>query len=207
CKLMPDPIPVHGTGPCGTMVGTAFVVSDGGSSWLVTNVHLISGQDNTPPVHSYMANGLIHVLGTPVNIPIYEADTPRFTVVINATDNTLVDVLSVKLKQSEAAQLSAYGAFAFESIAPVAIGDTVAMSGFPGMKTEPTSPSILSAEIIETSDLNFKMSKPSAKGYSGGPVTRGGSLVGVATGDVGYSGALSNGLAASLHALKEHLFL
>lgn len=203
---MPKPIPIHGFRGETAMCGTAFLVAKGGATWLVTCAHNISKVDDTPPDAAYFEDGRISVVGTAISIPMFDDNGKRFSVVLNEQYGRLVDAIAVKLKPIEAEALANFGAFSFDEIVSPAQGDAVTTYGFPGMKAVLINASSFEAEIAEVSGVNFKVTKPSEQGYSGGPVTSLSGLVGIATGDVGPQGAMVNALAVRLDMLKGSLF-
>lgn len=203
---MPIPIPIHGFRGDTAMCGTAFLVAKCKATWLVTCAHNISKVDDTPPDPAYFEGGRISVVGTAISIPMFDEDGKRFSVVINEQYGSLVDAMTVKLKPAEANELVSYGAYSLDKIVSPAQGEIVTTHGFPGMKSTLIDARSFNAEIVTVAGVNFKVSKPSEKGYSGGPVISLSGLIGIATGDVGDQGAMTNGLAVRLDMVKVSLF-
>jgi hypothetical protein len=188
------------------MCGTAFLVAKGEATWLVTCAHNISQIDDTPPDTGYFEGGRISVVGTAVSIPMFDENGKRFSVVLNEQYGRLVDAMTIKLQPNEADALARYGAYSLEEIVSPTQGEAVTTYGFPGMKAALIDARSSDAEITQVAGANFKMSKPSEKGYSGGPVTSSAGLVGIATGDVGHEGTMTNALAVRLDLVKASLF-
>ncbi|WP_264817046.1 hypothetical protein [Gluconobacter kondonii] len=169
-------------------------------------MHLISMLNDTPPEHTHFRDGIIRVLKPILDIPLYESNRPRFTVVVNNTYGTLVDAMAIRLSDVEAKILADYGAFSVNSIASPAAAVPVTMAGFPGIQRVAIPEVCRNADIVSVSGENFSLSEPSAKGFSGGPVYAGQQLLGVNTGDTGNDKAMTSALAARLDVLKPIFF-
>jgi len=137
---------------------------------------------------------------------MFDGKGKRFSAVLNKQFDRLVDAMSVRLNPTEALALADYGAYSFDEIVSPTKGENVTTHGFPGIKAVLMDASSFEADIAEVSGANFKVTKPSAKGYSGGPVTSSSGLVGIASGDVGHDGEMTNGLSVRLDLLKASLF-
>lgn len=204
---MAGPVPINGIHNSTVRAGSAFIVGDGGAFWLTTCAHVITGTDSVPALHSHFLGGVIKVLAPEIVLPLYQLGAARFTLVTNSTTGMISDAMAIRLTPEEVEVLHAVGHYHLESISEVAVGDTVTMFGYPGLKLDPIPCSSMSAEVTEHAGGNFKLSAPGAKGYSGGPVMRDGSVVGIAQGDVGDEHHMTNSLAESLALLKPRLFV
>lgn len=204
---MAAPVPINGIRNSFVRAGSAFLVGDSGSFWLTTCAHVITGPEPVPALHSHFVGGVLKVLAPAITIPLYEAGKARFTVVNNSADGMLFDAMAIRLTCTEIETLHAVGNYDLDTISEVAVGDTVTMFGYPGLKLTPIPCSSVSAQVTEHAGGNFKLSKPSAKGYSGGPVTWDGCVVGIAQGDVGREDNMTNSLVESLALLRPMLFV
>ena len=207
---LPKPIPVHGirVGAPLPNPGSAFLVSGLGQTWLTTCVHLLTGEIKTPRETSFDMTDRIKVLDPDLEVPLAMGGICRATVVPNTTTGCLVDALTIRLDATELAALSGFGAFSLDGVRPVHVGQTVRVAGYPGIQETAVPHTAFRSKVAESAaDLtNFRLEKPSKGGYSGGPVTAGAHLVGIATGDVGAKPNLIHGLCANLALLKPYLF-
>lgn len=70
---MPKPIPVHTKSLVTVMAGTAFLVTNGASTWLVTSIHGFGNLKKTPAEPRYFQQSEVRVLGDgPINSFIRE---------------------------------------------------------------------------------------------------------------------------------------
>lgn len=199
---MPVPIPLH----CNNYAGSGFLVADSKSIWLVTCVHIVSGTEKTPPNISVFKGVKLAIVGTNIEIPLYVGGQQRFSCVINYIDNFLVDAFAVKLSSSEAEMLNHYGAYDLDSITKAKVGDDLKATGFPGLQTNLIPATTIDATVIEINGLSIKLSLPSAPSFSGGPVVRGGGLIGLVHADVGKAPNFTNALVISFDVVGSQLF-
>lgn len=192
---MPEPIPINVRSRAGHMAGTAFVVTDGKSSWLTTCVHHVTNMINTPANQAHFGGATIAVLGVDLEIDLHDQfGEPRFNVVKNEATGNLIDALAVKLHAIEAKKLAPFGAYDLSETALPAVGQAVTVHGFPGLETAPMASSAMAATVDQIVGISARLDQPSALGFSGGPITAGGSILGVIRGDVGTPDNLKNGI-------------
>ncbi len=201
------PIPVHGVCRGKKHAGSAFLVKGAHSTWLVSCAHLISGVIETPNQKDVFEGGAVHILGTDISIPIELDKSGRFNVVQGVTEGILADVMALKISDQDLVVLRRFGSFLLSHISDVEVGEKVHIQGFPGLSETPVLPQTFEAEVVKVAVENFSISKPSATGYSGGPVISKRGLVGVVAGDVGTSPNFIEGIATSMKAVSRSLFI
>lgn len=204
---MPKPIPIHASGLVTTMAGTAFLVTDETSTWLVTCVHAFSNLNDTPAEPRFFQSSHVQVLhGGPV-IPLFVDGEKRFIVNTEMGTNILWDVISIKLSIAEAAALSEYGAFALDQISEPKKGDDITLTGFPGLVSQATPFITLTAKVVDVQGASIEFDQPSVPGWSGSPVFKNGTLFGMVHGDRGPPSKPYAGLAINLRVFKDYLFV
>lgn len=167
------------------MAGSAFVTTDGTCSWLTTCVHNVTYMIDTPPNGILFKGATISVVGFDVEINLHDQfGRQRFNVVTNEGTGNLVDALTVKLDAIEKAKLAPFGAYDLREAVIPTVGQEVTVHGFPGLKTTSIAPSVMSATVDQIVGISVGLDKPSAAGFSGGPITTGGKIIGVIHGDV-----------------------
>ncbi|WP_267382606.1 MULTISPECIES: hypothetical protein [unclassified Sphingomonas] len=183
---MPHPIPINARSRSYHLAGSAFVATDGTAFWLTTCVHNFTNMIVTPNDNSLFEGSTITVVGSGLKIDLYDdSHRKRYIVVPYGSDGTLVDVLTIKLNNAEMAQLASFGAYNLDDVIAPAVDQEVIVHGFPGLQETLISASTLSAKVVETVGVSVKLDRPTAKGFSGGPITSGGKILGVLHGDVG----------------------
>ncbi|MFT8490958.1 MAG: trypsin-like peptidase domain-containing protein [Gluconobacter oxydans] len=204
---MASPIPIL----CRNNAGTGFLLTDVEDVWLVTCVHLLSGMKETPLIDTIFTGAEIRIVQTSSVIPLFLNNQQRFSVVINKTTGNLVDAIAIKLQPHEVTGLTSFNMFEIDSIKTTKVGETVTVSGFPGLGKNLGSginafePVVVQYQVDNVQGLSIRLSTPGAVGLSGGPVVSELGLVGIMHGDVGDSATMTNALAISLDVVGEQL--
>ncbi|MGU3358869.1 hypothetical protein ACLBWX_00905 [Methylobacterium sp. M6A4_1b] len=204
---VPRPIPIHGylKGDFAN-AGTAFLVQHNTSVWLVTCLHSLTGQLVNPIKTTHLQPGSISVVGNSLSLPL-SIFPNRVRIVEEPFSSKLIDVISVRLSSNEIFALNEYGQFDASLIREPNIGEKVDVTGFPKLGAHLIGSSEFQAEVEALDLWKFKLNKPSAKGYSGGPVSKGDKLFGIVYGDTGSEPAYTNAIACNLSVLKQNLFV
>ncbi len=204
---MPEPIPIHATSSVTTMSGTAFLVTDRKSTWLVTCVHAFSGLDDTPAEARFFQNSYVRVLDNGPVIRLFANGQKRFAVLTKNDTDILWDIISIKLSEAEALALAKYGAFSQDRISKAEKGDDVVATGYPGLDRQADPFTTMTAKIVDVEGASLEFDQPSVPGWSGSPVVRDGGLVGMVHGDRGPPSKPTAGLAINLWLFKDRLFV
>lgn len=115
--------------------------------------------------------------------------------------------MSIQLSPAEASALTSFGAFRSTDVIPPALNDDVTFAGFPGMTTQPISAASVRSCVSKVKGISIALDSPALPGYSGGPLYTDNGLLGIMHGDIGIKPNFTNGLAISLDAVREFLFL
>jgi len=204
---VPKPIAIHASSLVTTMAATAFLVTDGTSTWLVTCVHAFSNLKDTPEELRFFQRSHVQVLDGGLIIPLFANGLKRFVVNIENGTNILWDVISIKLSIAETAALSEYGAFALDQISVPKKNDDIILTGFPGLDRQATPFTTSAAKIVDIKGASIEFDQPSVPGWSGSPVVHNGNLVGMVHGDRGPPSKPYAGLAINLRFFKDYLFV
>lgn len=210
---MPKPIPLS----TNSAAGTGFLVSNGERTWLVTCLHLFTGMVVSLPEHlAAAAAQTIIIPETNIAIPVAWPFTidgkQRPWFITREPENTVDDVVSIRLTEAEASLLAEYGAFDAKGIVAPEPSDEVRIEGFPGLGTRlgnlmPVgSPVVTITKVDKVVETSFVMSAKLEKGYSGSAITINGKLCGINTGSPSDAELASKGLAINLSAYIEKLF-
>jgi len=207
---LPQPIPLNCESWLGTernhMAGTGFLVNRGDIVWLVTCVHIVTGQKDTPIAKAPFQLAQLHVVGANVTIPFYLYGQERFSLIPHTPSSTYLDVAAIRLSLTEIQFLKPYGMHALESIVRPHLGEQVSACGFPGLQRALISATSLIASIEQIVGVSALLSKDSSTGLSGAAVTSSSGLIGLVHGNR-TSGPVGNGAVVILfHDIVPNLF-
>lgn len=204
---MPKPIPVHTTSVVTRMAGTAFLVTNGTATWLVSCVHSFSNLKDTPADTQFFQGSEVRVVGGGPSIPLYSNGQKRFCVLTENATDVLWDIISVKLSAAEVASVTQFEAYHLDQISAPEMGAEIQISGFPGLAAAPIPSTTMTATITDIVGASIEFDEPSIPGWSGSPVEQNGVLIGMVHGDRGPPSAPCAGLAMNLFFFKNHLFV
>lgn len=201
------PIPLHCPRNATVLgTGTGFVVRKGGTRWLTTCAHVLTGLKATPDNPALFENKVLSVVGLPIHIPVFTAAADRVRLSTDHSDETFWDVISLRLTAQEASALASFGVYDADSIVQAQVGDEVSVHGYPRLGRSSVSHSTLNADVINVVGATLALSEPLVPGYSGSPVVQGSCLVGIAFGDQGFAPNFTSGLVLSLPLFAPHHF-
>lgn len=185
---------------------SAFIASNGSTSWLVTCLHLISGKQHTPITFEPPPGATLNIRDLSISIPLHMVKG-RLNCVISSGQNKYFDVLAVRLNSLEVGALGVFGAYDIRSFPKVNERQRLIMKGYPIKNGHQSSMIERVVTVERVHGVSIMMRDPSVGGISGGPLLDDNRLVGIMHGSVGSPPKFENALANSFAVLGPSLFV